>query len=67
MSKAIRERTAWPKHPIENYSSAEEGEWGYLVFFEDGTFQFDDTQVPPVDERNARWKKVFQKGHNDEA
>ncbi len=30
----VKEKIAWPKTRIENYRSLNDGEWGYLVFFE---------------------------------
>lgn len=56
--KNVIERTAWPANPIETYASIESGEWGYLVIFSDGTFDFEKSR-PSDGEIIARWGFQF--------
>lgn len=55
----IVKREPWPKHGIESYSSAEEGAWGYLLQYSDGSFVFDEKSVPTTEEVEARWHIYF--------
>lgn len=52
--KIILERTAWPAGPLENYASITSGEWGYLVVYSDGSFDFDKAK-PSDEEIIGRW------------
>lgn len=45
----------WPALPIEAYSSPESGAWGYLVIYEDLTFQFDTSRIPSREEILDKW------------
>lgn len=52
--KVEKNRTPWPKHPISGYTSADAGEWGYLVYFTDGSYEFIE-EKPPIDAIEKRW------------
>lgn len=51
----------WPKEGIENYRSPEQGTWGYLLTYDDGTFYFDETRQPSADEIYQRWSIYLSK------
>lgn len=50
----------WPAKGIEHYQSVADGKWGYLRLFDDGHFEFDDSQSPPPDEILARWSSYLE-------
>lgn len=52
-------REPWPKHGIENYESADQGQWGYLLQYSDNTFDFIEDSVPTIDEILERWGSYF--------
>lgn len=45
----------WPALGIENYHAVEDGDWGYLLIFEDGHFEFDSEMSPERTEILDRW------------
>ena len=58
--KTIVERTAWPAGPLDTYTSIKSGEWGYLVVYSDGSFDFDKSN-PSEEEIVKRWGFHFKR------
>lgn len=57
--KVITEKTAWPVNPIDSYS-APVGEWGYLVFYSDSSWEFLVDERPTDAEILKRWGGYFK-------
>ena len=55
MNKKILSKDPWPALPIEQYHAIDDGAWGYLIFFEDGEYCFQTTEIPTKDEILALW------------
>lgn len=63
MEKKFVEKIAWPKHPIENYMEVEGNDWGYLIFFDDKTYEFINER-PSNEEILERWGYIFKQNRN---
>ena len=55
MSRKIISKDPWPALPIDQYHTVEDGPWGYLIFFDDGDFNFVVSEVPSEQEILAIW------------
>lgn len=55
MPMKVISKDAWPKYPIERYRSIGDGPWGYLLVYEDLSFEFVEDSVPSAPEILARW------------
>ena len=53
--KVVADKTAWPESPIENYETIASGNWGYLIFYTDGSHAFCAKERPSDDEILNRW------------
>lgn len=60
--KNVASKEAWPAVSIDRYSRIEDGDWGYLIFYSDNSFEFDSTARPTNEEIMTRWGRRFAEG-----
>lgn len=60
MAKQVSEKIAWHKYPIESCTKIEDNEWGYLTFYNDGSYEFIEER-PSNEEILNHWDYVLQK------
>lgn len=56
---AVVSREPWPAQSIYHYRKIDDGDWGYLVVYADGRFQFDSFSSPSREEILARWSSYL--------
>lgn len=59
-------REAWPDQPITEYEDINSHGWGYLVFFNNGEFEFQLEQRPSDDEIMKRWGRYLNRQNKSE-
>ena len=57
--KTPLEIVPWPAQSILNYRKIDDGNWGYLIIYEDLTYHFDQENIPTNAEIMARWGSRF--------
>ena len=53
-------REAWPASSIDSYTHIDSGDWGYLVFYSDGSSEFLNIK-PSNEEIYERWGYTLHK------
>lgn len=59
MSEVI-EKTPWPATGIEQDTRPEDYEWGYMVFYRDGSTEYLPDETPSPAAIQARWGQYFR-------
>ena len=59
MPKIPLEVVPWPADSILNYSKISDGQWGYLIIFQDLTYYFDQLRIPTESEILEKWEHRF--------
>ena len=59
MNRNILSKEPWPAIGINHYRSIDDGPWGYLILYDDGKFEFDDSQQPSDKEIVERWSSYL--------
>lgn len=49
----------WPAQGIRSHSRLEDYQWGYLLYYSDGQFEFDLSKTPDKLEITQRWGIYF--------
>lgn len=55
----VVEKIPWPSVGIDNYSAIDDGGWGFLLLFSDGSFRFSEVERPSEQEILDRWSSRF--------